>query len=182
MAKKKSIFKKIKLKKLKRDRRFMRISLGLLVLLGVAIGLFISFVEPYNQHPKSLVWAADKEVKIPNDLISFLQSKGNDCKEYRGTSTPNGVAIWGVYQVSKNKFAKIAYGCSTHLSLYIMAIKDKGKWALITPTEYFGATVATGSVPSFLPTCEIVQKYKIDKNIEPFCIKPDGAGQENKIE
>ena len=152
-----------------------------LVLFGLIAGyLGTGWVASISQ-PKNLVWAAEAQVKVPGDLKSYLQ-KRNDCKDYRGVGTPTGVGLWGVYQVEKGQFAKIAYGCSWTLTSYIMAAKQNNKWFLIPPTEYFAASdpsAARGS--SNLPKCTELTKYKINKTIEPFCIDAANQPQPNSL-
>jgi len=160
-------------RKWRRNPWLIRGFLVLLVLVGFGLGIMAVELQPYNQHPRNVVWAADKSVTIPADLVKFLE-KRDDCKGYKGTDTPRGVGLWGVYQVSKARFAKISYGCSTDLTLYIMAVKNQGHWQLLQPTEYFSAT-------GFLPKCSQIDRYQIDKSIEPYCIKDDGNARDNAI-
>lgn len=177
MAKK----KKFKLSK-KQRKQVSRFGVPVLAgLLGLFLGIIITTFVSGRRAPTNLVWAADNTVKIPRDLRRFLETK-NDCQAYRGTGTPTGVGLWGVYQTSKDQFAKIAYGCSWSLNSYVMAVKQKGLWQLLKPTEYF-APFKDGVDPSkgALPFCAVVEKYKIPKDIEPFCIKPDGTAQANEL-
>ncbi len=178
MVKKKN---RLKLKLSKKQRKQL-IHYGKPVLagfLGLLIGIGATNLLASRRAPSNLVWAADSTVKVPKDLRAFLVAK-NDCKAYRGAGSPTGVGLWGVYQVSKNQYAKIAYGCSWNLSSYVMAVKQKGSWQLIKPTEYF-APFKNGVDPSkgALPFCAVLEKYKIPKDIEPFCVKADGAAQSN---
>lgn len=182
MAKKSKRLNTKKLKKLTRNKRLLKYVPFALLLGGVLAGLLIAWLQPPDVYPRNLVWAADKDVKIPDGLTEYLYDL-EDCKGYRGTNTAPGVGLWGVYESSKNKFAKISYGCSTHLSIYIMAVKDKDNWKLLQPTEYFAArTSGSGPVSSYLPNCSMIDTYQIDKSIEPFCIEPGGSPRENSIQ
>lgn len=177
MAKK----RKVKLnKKQQKQLKKLLIPLGIglvSLLMGIAgTSLFYNRRAPHN-----LVWAADSSVKLPKDLRKFLENK-NDCREYRGSGTPTGVGLWGVYQASQDKYAKIAYGCSWSLSSYVMAVKQKTGWELLQPTQYFapfkdGVNPAQGA----LPYCDMLEKYKIPSEIESFCIKRDGSAQSNPV-
>lgn len=180
MFRKKLKFKQIKVKQLKRDRRVVRAFLVVLVVVGVGVGLLIAVLQPPEQHPRNLVWAADKTVKIPSDLMEFLRTR-DDCRGYRGTNSPTGVGLWAVYQVSHERFAKIAYGCSLNLDLYIVAVKEKNRWVLIPPTDYFAGGDADKLDTSFLPKCTWVDKYQLDKSFESFCIEADGSARTNEI-
>lgn len=160
----------------KHQKQFMKFRLPAgLVLVGLLVGfLGSSWISSKNQ-PSNIVWAANNTVALPGGLKPFLL-KQTDCKNYIGSTTVKGVGLWAVYQVEKSQFAKIAYGCSVTLRSYIMAIKQNGKWALIPPTEYFaGSDQGSGTGSNNLPKCTELTKYKINKNIEPFCI--DGANQ-----
>lgn len=150
---------------------------GLVVGLGIGV-VWVNIITS-RRVPQNLVWAADNTVKVPKDLQKFLL-KQNDCRSYKGAGSPTGVGVWGVYQVAQDKFAKISYGCSINLNLYIMAVKQSGHWALIQPTEYF-ANVDTLSGNGYLPKCEVLAKYKITKNVESFCVQADGVGRANDL-
>ena len=173
--------KKKKIKLSARRRRQLKSFTPFLLagIIGFIVGtLGLRILAGFNK-PSNLVWAADSTVAMPKGLEDFLESQ-NGCKEYRGTGTPTGLGLWGVYQTSKGKFAKIAYGCSWNLVSYIMAVKQSGKWQLLQPKEYF-ASVRDGADPVVggLPRCTVIEKYKIDKNIEPFCIASDGTAKPN---
>lgn len=134
-----------------------------------------------SKNQSNLVWAADNTVKIPTGLQKYLQSQ-DDCKEYRGTGSPTGIGLWGVYQVSRERFAKISYGCSGSLTNYIMAVKISNQWQLLPPTEYFAPfNDATDRGVGAIPHCHMVEKYKIPSDIESFCIKSDGSAQPNNL-
>jgi hypothetical protein len=146
---------------------------------GFIFGIVLMILLQSDSAPQNIVWAADDSVKVPGDLRAYLESR-DDCKEYKGTGTPTGVGLWGVYQVADNRFAKIAYGCSWGLSSYIMAVKQKTGWELLKPTEYFapfkdGINPAQGA----LPYCAMLEKHKIPSHIESFCITADGTAQSN---
>lgn len=178
MAKKRRL--KIKLTK-KNRKKLASIAIPLLIgLSGLVIGIVATNFIIGRSNPKNLVWAADKDVKIPKDLRGYLAAK-NECKSYRGTDTPDGVGLWGVYQVSKKQYAKIAYGCSWSITSYIMAVKQDGEWQLLPPAEYF-APFKNGVDPSqgALPYCSIVDKYNVPGEIEPFCINEDGSASDNQ--
>lgn len=114
---------------------------------------------------------------MPNDLRNHLL-KQQACKDYLGANTQTGVGLWGVYQVSGGKFAKISYGCSINLTNYIMAVKQNGAWKLLPPGEYFSPFANTQST-GVLPLCSQLELYKIDKTVESFCIDAAGAAKTN---
>ena len=169
--------KKSKLQKLRKDKRFLKTFPLLTLLLGVAVGAVLVWLQPPDLYPKNLVWAGDATVKIPSDLVEFLRNQPA-CKRTSGSDGRNGVGLWGVYQVSQAKFAKVSYGCSSTLTPYLMAVRDHGKWLLIPYADYF----ADQSISArFLPKCTYIDKYKIDSSIEPFCLEASGAARENNI-
>lgn len=178
MAKKKSKFKV----RLNKKQRLQLKTIGIPLLIGLVclnIGIVGTRFFESRQVPGNIVWAADESVTVPGDLKRFLETK-NDCKNYRGTDTPTGVGLWGVYQVSQGKFAKIAYGCSWSLSSYVMAVKEQKGWKLLMPTQYFApfqGSTSTGAIP----LCVVIDQYKIDKSIEPFCITTEGTARANTI-
>lgn len=171
--------KKINLNKAQRKLLKKYLPLGITAMAAFLIGLGVSNIG-LKDTPSNIVWAADNTVKVPRDLRDHL-SKQNDCKSYRGTGSPTGVGLWGVYQVHNAKFAKIAYGCSTNLQNYIFGVKTDNKWKLIQPTEYFspfeGTTDSRGGA---IPFCTMIEKYKIPKAIEPFCVQADGSAKINE--
>lgn len=148
---------------------------------GILIGVIMMKTAQNRTSPKNLVWAADNTVKVPKDLAAFL-ARQDGCQHYRGTGSPNGVGLWGVYQVSQSRFAKIAYGCSWSLSPYVMAVKENNQWRLIPSREYF-APFKEGIDPQqgALPNCSIIEKYNIPKEIESFCISTEGNAKSNEL-
>lgn len=173
--------KKFKLSKKQRKQLISVVTPVGIGLTGLILGIILMSVVGTRRPTTNLVWASEPSVKVPNDLRRFLEAR-NDCEHYRGTDTPTGVGLWGVYQTSQGKFAKIAYGCSWNLNSYIMAVKEKQGWSLIQPVEYF-APFKDGVDPSkgALPLCTVIEKYKIPKDIESFCIKADGTAQANTL-
>lgn len=148
-------------------------------LFGLMIGIFASNVLRDRHTPANLIWPTDNTVKVPKDLRAFLEEL-DDCNSYKDTDGPKGIGLWGVYQVSQGKFAKIAYGCSWSLTTYIMAIKQNDKWQLIQPTEYFAPfKEAVDPALGALPNCPVVDQYKIPKEIESFCVTNEGTAQPN---
>ncbi len=151
------------------------------LLLGLLIGILVPKVLSKNNTPGNLVWAADNTVKVPGDLTAFLESQ-NSCQHYRGSDSPTGIGLWGVYQVSQKKFAKIAYGCSWGLDPYIMAVKQNNSWQLLQPADYFAPfKESPDGRRGALPLCTVVQKYKIPKDIESFCIQVDGSAKSSDL-
>ncbi len=150
------------------------------VLFGLIVGVFANKLLSKQKTPTNLVWAADNTIQIPKDLRKFLESK-SACGNYRGADTPTGVGLWGVYQVSQSRFAKIAYGCSWSLDNYVMAIKLAGSWQLLEPKDYFAPfNNGVDPVKGALPFCSAIEKYNIPKDIEPFCINPSGSASSNE--
>lgn len=150
------------------NKQFKRFQPAILLVVGVAAGFLLAKVQPPNLRPDNLVWAGNSEVKVPGDLAEFLtvqdQCLGSD---------KDGVGLWSVYQVSQDKFAKVAYGCGVGLTRYVMAVKPDRKWQLLNPNEYFGANL--------IPKCALIDQYKIDKSIEPFCLEADGSPRQNTL-
>lgn len=172
--------KKRKLTK-KQRQKLRSLALPLITLmLGLLVGIQMTKIIGTSKTPSNLVWAADNTVKVPVSLTDYLLTK-DDCKHYKGSGSPKGLGLWAVYQVSGDTFAKIAYGCSWNLSSYIMAVKLGKSWTLLPPTEYF-APFNEGNDPrtGALPQCSILEKYKIPKSIESFCINADGSAKNNQ--
>lgn len=169
--------KKQAIRKLKTSNRVLIIAILLVLAIGILVGMATATLymdkKPYNTHPKNVVIAADHTISVPENLVKFLQRQ-DDCKNYRGNNSSVGVGIYSVYQVSHSKFAKLSYGCSTSLSSYVMAVKNNNQWHFIPVADYF-------TVNGFLPKCIEVEKYQIDKSIEPFCIKENGMARDNGI-
>ncbi|HEX5797684.1 MAG TPA: hypothetical protein VFX86_04835 [Candidatus Saccharimonadales bacterium] len=123
-----------------------------------------------NSENKSVkVWAADNSVKVPQDLKSHLiKSSKDDCNEYAGDGSPNGAVLFAVTKV-EDDFAKMTYGCASYLTdMEIVAIKRDGSWSLIQPADYY-QTKPNYDGPA-LPTCSALEKYKINKDLEPECL------------
>ncbi len=166
-----------------RQKQLKKASKPLVIaVVGVLIGIAGTRLVQSLSQPANIVWAADDTVQVPRDLRKFLLDYDNECEAYKGKDSPDGVGLWGVYQVSKDQYAKIAYGCSWALSNYIMAVKASGEWQLIQPAVYF-APFKDGIDPTkgALPYCSVVQEYKIPGEIESFCIMPDGTAKPNEL-
>lgn len=142
------------------------------VLLAVFIGFWIGKSQPVPTHPKTLVWAASNDVSVPVELISFLE-KTPSCIDTDGKPKADGVNLWSVVKVSQNKYAKLAYGCSYDLNFYKVAVKQAGGWQILDNSTYLAN--------NFLPYCEAIEAYKIDKTIEPFCLDAAGLSKENNV-
>lgn len=173
--------KKIKLSRAQKKQLYKFGVLSGVGITGLMLGIVTTVFLYHSNRPRNLVWASEPSVKVPKDLRKFLEAR-NDCEHYRGTNSPTGVGLWGVYQTTQSKFAKIAYGCSWSLSSYIMAIKQAQGWILIQPTEYFAPFKdAVDPSKGALPYCAAVEKYKIPGDIEPFCVQADGNAKANDI-
>ncbi len=165
----------------KQRQKIRKISLPLLlVLIGLLAGTVTTLIIVHSSKPaQNIVWAADSTVKVPGGLRNFLETQ-RGCEHYKGSDSPAGIGLWGVYQVSHDKFAKIAYGCSWSVSPYIMAVLQNNQWQLLKPTDYFAPF--QGSIDQrqgALPYCAILQKYKVPKDIESFCITADNTAIAN---
>lgn len=144
--------------------------------LGFIAGHFINKLSTARQ-PKNLVWASESGLKVPPDLNSFLLGQ-KPCHNSGPGQTTIGVGLWAVYAVSHNEFAKVAYGCLVTLTSYVVAIKLNNSWQLILPAEYFAPFKDTdGQRSGALPFCTVLQKYKIPKDIESFCVASDGTAK-----
>lgn len=168
--------------KLSKKQRLQLKTYGLPLLVGLLclnVGIVGTRLFEARQNPRNIVWAADATVNVPSSLRNYLKDK-DVCHNYRGVNTPTGVGLWGVFQVSQNKFAKIAYGCSWSLSTYVLAVHEKSGWKLLEPAEYFAPFNGSSSTGA-IPHCSVLEQYKIDKIIEPFCISPDGSARPNEI-
>jgi hypothetical protein len=145
------------------------------------------FAEP-DVHPKILVWAANEDVKPPQDLVDYLGApeQQDDCKDYLGTDGVDGISLNAITEVVQDKYAKISYGCSEHLTGTpgAVAIKTGDKWEFFGGARYYVAATddpAAGfEAPLELPRCTIVDKYQISKEFEPSCYD-DAGKQPNKI-
>lgn len=141
------------------------------VLAGVLIGLIFAD-HLVNKPSNTRIWAADETVVIPDDLYNFLQQQP-DCMQPI-TGQP-GVRLWAVMQVEQASFARLAYGCSTELQQYQMAVRVEGNWQLLKDKDYFADSAVTS-----LPSCNAVSKYTIPSAIEPFCINSKGKAEANE--
>jgi hypothetical protein len=176
MAKKKTRFK-LKLNKRQKAMAWTIAVPTAAALIFLFVGIVGTRLIDGNTRPRNIVWAADKTVTVPSDLKSFLL-KQDKCQNYRGKDTPTGVGLWGVFQMSQGKYAKIAYGCSWNLTNYIMVVKDKDGWKLLDPSAYFAPFASTTST-GVIPLCKVLDQYKIDKSIESFCIDASGTAKVN---
>ncbi len=151
----------------------------LFILGGISVGWLAHGITSSSDHPKNLIWAIDKTVSIPSTLRQELTSQ-NTCDAYRGPGTPRGVALWGVQQISKDKFAKVVHGCSWGLDGYVMLVRNGDDWQLLDQKTYFAGGQGNAG-RSALPACEVIAKYGIDQTIEPFCIDKHGKAKLNEI-
>jgi hypothetical protein len=168
--------------KLSKQRRQQLWKIGLplgLLLAGGLSGWLIKTLIIDAVQPSNLVWAIDETVQVPEDLRYALRDQ-QTCKSYRGPGTPNGVGLWGVQQISQNRLAKVVHGCSWSIEGYVMVVKQAGRWQIIEPSKYF-APNKNNTGQGSLPRCEILEEYKIDKAIEPFCITSKGEARANNI-
>lgn len=171
--------KKLKLSK-KHKKQLQKYLIPAIFGIGaLLIGIFGTRIYINNSRPKNIVWAADKSIKIPLSLRKYLHSR-DDCKDYKGKGTYSGVGLWGVFQVSGDKFAKVAYGCSWNLKNYVMIVREKNKWEILSPDEYF-APYKGSSSSGALPYCSQIVKFKINNEIEPFCIDENDNAKTNEI-
>ena len=125
-----------------------------------------------NNNPTVLVWAADKNVKVPDGLVSYLERKHDkDCRDYKGTGSVSGVALFSVYETHQNRLAKMSYGCGDNLTRYIVAYKENGSWSLTRPTHYFidVKPVSEDDTPLRLPECSFLSKHDFPSSFEPDC-------------
>ena len=171
MAAKKSITR-LQVGKLHKNKQVRRHAPLGFIISALIIGFLLGKAQPVPTHPKTLVWASAEDTKVPADLITFLE-KSPSCLGSDGKPKADGVNLWSVIKVSQNKIAKLAYGCSYDLNFYKVAVKQTGKWQLLDNNSYLAN--------NFLPHCEAVDTYQIDKSIEPFCLDAAGLSQENSI-
>ena len=146
----------------------------MMLLIGLVSGFVIC--KTITDQPKNIrVWAVEDTVKIPTGLQSYLESNHkNDCKSWRGTDTPTGVALFAVEKSVGDQYALMTYGCSDQLNpgTTIVAAKVNGKWIITQPVEYY-------SGKDKLPSCSQIDKYQISKNAEPKCVDSKGSTKEN---
>lgn len=135
-----------------------------------------------NNNPTVLVWSADREVRVPDGLVSYLERTATkDCRDYKGTNSVTGVALFSIYDSYENRLAKMTYGCGSDLTNqyngYILAYHEEGKWNLSQPTEYFvTAKPATPTdTPSYKPLCSFLSDHNVPADFEPECATEDGA-------
>lgn len=157
------------------------ITLALLFIIGAIAGLAIS-LRLRNRDQTVLVWRADKEVRVPDGLVSYLEKNHkNDCHDYKGTGSVAGVALFSVYETSQNRLAKMTYGCGNNLTYgnsgYIVAYKEDGKWNLTRPTHYFVPPKDAAKVvgqPAAFPECYFLSQHNIPASFESFCVNSAG--------
>lgn len=170
-------------KKRKLTKQFNKLKIywkpAVLIVLSVLVGWLLHASSNNQEHPKNLIWAIDETVNVPRDLKRVLQ-KQNVCQSYRGPNTPQGVALWGVQQISKDKFAKVVHGCSWALESYVMLVKQDSEWQILEGKNYFADGLGN-SGRSSLPKCEVLETYGIDQTIEPFCIDKNNKAKINSI-
>ncbi|MBI2285452.1 hypothetical protein HYU82_01335 [Candidatus Saccharibacteria bacterium] len=148
------------------------VTAAILFVIGLLIGLGLSAVLN-NQNRNIRVWAVDDTVRMPLGLQSYLEKNhDNDCKNYRGTDSPTGVALFAVEKSVGDTYARMSYGCSDNLTPSIVAVKNNGVWILTQPVEYYGNSDGK-------PICNTVDKFKISKTAEPQCVDSKGQVQEN---
>ena len=145
-------------------------------LAGAMLVCLVCKLIPKDYSPAGIVLVADDSVKAPRDLIAYLEKENkDDCKDYKGTNTVQGVTITSIYQVVHDKYAKLALGCSTNLDEGAAAVKTAHGWItfsgasynLSLPEEMPGETLT-------YPRCSIVDKYHISKDFEPYCLEDKG--------
>ncbi len=163
------------MKKAKSDNKRLKYVLsfvGILVI-GFVLGFLVA-KTPTHKDNNVKVWTVDKTVKMPKGLEGYLSANSqNDCRGYRGTGSPTGVAIFAIEKSVGDDYARMAYGCSDNLTAPsgIVAVKENNKWQLIQPVEYY----ANGEAP----LCGQLDKYKISKQAEPKCVNDKGRAQDN---
>ena len=130
-----------------------------------------------NNNPTVLVWAADKDVKVPAGLVSYLERNSkDDCRDYKGNDSVTGVALFSVFQTYQDKFAKMTYGCGNNLTSqndgYLLAVKDGIKWKISRPTHYF---VPLKDKSSVLPDCNYLYSNDVPASFVPICANYNGS-------
>jgi hypothetical protein len=131
-----------------------------------------------DRSPEGIVLVADDTVKAPKDLIKFLEKDTrDDCKDYKGTNTVQGVSLVSIYQVVQDKYAKVAIGCSVNLGDGFPVIKTQTGWDLISGAAYYVAYLDDQAQPgesTIYPRCSIIDKHKVSKEFEPLCLEDHG--------
>jgi hypothetical protein len=147
-------------------------------LVGAAALWAICKSYPKDHSPEGIVLVADDTVKAPKDLIKFLEKDTrDDCKDYKGTNTVQGVSLVSIYQVVQDKYARVAIGCSVNLDDGFPVIKTQTGWDLISGAAYYVAYTPSRDEPresTIYPRCSIIDKHKISKQFEPFCLEDHG--------
>ncbi len=138
---------------------------------GVSLGVLWQAHGSLSNNRNTVV-INDPDVKVPASLVAFLKNQSY-CNGTKSTG------IWSIYQAYQGKFAKIAYGCGTSLDSYAMAIQSGKSWTLLMPKQYLLPAKASGTVSGYGPSCELVTKYNISKQIEPVCV--NGKGQSKVV-
>jgi hypothetical protein len=134
-----------------------------------------------NNTPHVLVWAANKNVKVPDGLVSYLEREhAGDCRADGNAATPEDVVLFSIYESAENRMAKVSAGCGKSLIFgeqgYAFAVKASGKWKLIEPATYFeylgdGFLDSGYDGPLSLPSCDILSEFTVPASFEPKCVK-----------
>ena len=159
------------------------ITLALVLVIGLLVGMTGALLFR-NNNPTILVWAADKDVKVPDGLVSYLERvHKNDCKDYKGTNSVVGVSLFSVYETAENRLAKMSYGCGHELTgadMYLLAIKKGVKWQLVPPTEYYlnldYKLLEDGKWegPTAAPSCDYLNENNIPVSFQSDCVDANG--------
>lgn len=153
----------------KQKKRKYLITLSLLFLIGAIVGLAGSFLVR-NHDQTVLVWAADKNVIVPDGLVSYLEKNDRyDCKNYKGTGTVTGMALFSIYETYGNRLAKMTYGCGNALTQpegeVLIAYKKEAKWQLLEPARSENCDVLNElDIPaSFVKQCTGTNGVRTDR-------------------
>ncbi len=98
-------------------------------------------------------------MKVPSGLKAYLEKDSkNDCKEYMGTGSPTGVALFAVKKSVEGKYAEMVYGCSDNLinGTTILAVYHNGAWKLLQPTHTYATDKANGEY-----RCKVLNEYDL---------------------
>ena len=144
----------------------------LLVVLAFIGGAQYHAYKAVHTQPQNIVWAIDNSLTVPDDLRSLLMEK-NECQSYRGNNAPKGVGLWAITQLEQGSYAKLAYGCSWSLSDHGVAVKQAGKWVVLSSSQYY-ADPNQG-----VPLCSAVVAYTIPVQLEGFCQNDAGKVTKN---